>query len=35
MLIKNKLLEIETSPGIEIYNITPQVIDVLTATDIQ
>ncbi len=34
MLIKNELLEIETAPGIEIYNITPQVIDVLTKTGI-
>ena len=34
MLIKNELLEIETAPGIEIYNITPQVIDILTATGI-
>ncbi|MCH2049716.1 MAG: secondary thiamine-phosphate synthase enzyme YjbQ [Trichodesmium sp. ALOHA_ZT_67] len=34
MLIKNELLEIETDPGIEIYNITPQVIDILTATGI-
>ncbi|MEM1171687.1 MAG: secondary thiamine-phosphate synthase enzyme YjbQ [Cyanobacteria bacterium P01_H01_bin.35] len=34
MLIKNQLLEIETAPGIEIYNITPQVIDVLTQTGI-
>lgn len=35
MLIKNELLEIETAPGIEIYNITPQIIDVLTATGIK
>ncbi|MGD1805156.1 secondary thiamine-phosphate synthase enzyme YjbQ [Dapis sp. BLCC M126] len=34
MLIKNELLEIETAPGIEIYNITPQVIYVLTKTGI-
>ncbi|MCL2929801.1 MAG: secondary thiamine-phosphate synthase enzyme YjbQ [Trichodesmium sp. MAG_R01] len=34
MLIKNELLEIETDPGIEIYNITPQVIDILTTTGI-
>ncbi len=34
MLIKNELLEIETAPGIQIYNITPQVIDVLTKTGI-
>ncbi|MGD1717176.1 secondary thiamine-phosphate synthase enzyme YjbQ [Dapis sp. BLCC M172] len=34
MLIENELLEIETAPGIEIYNITPQVIDVLTKTGI-
>ncbi len=34
MLIKNELLEIETAPGIEIYNITPQVMDVLTTTGI-
>ncbi|MDT9338768.1 secondary thiamine-phosphate synthase enzyme YjbQ [Trichodesmium erythraeum 21-75] len=34
MLIKNELFEIETAPGIEIYNITPQVIDILTATGI-
>ena len=34
MLIKNELIEIETAPGIEIYNITSQVIDVLTKTGI-
>ena len=34
MLIKNELIEIETVPGIEIYNITPQVIDILTGTGI-
>ncbi|MGK7920630.1 MAG: secondary thiamine-phosphate synthase enzyme YjbQ [Trichodesmium sp.] len=34
MLIKNELLEIETAPGIDIYNITPQVMDVLTKTGI-
>ncbi len=34
MLIKNELLEIETAPGIEIYNITPQVINILTATGV-
>ena len=34
MLIKNELLEIETDPGIEIYNITSQVIDILNTTGI-
>jgi len=34
MLIKNELIEIETAPGIEIYNITLQVIDILTLTGI-
>ena len=28
--MKNELIEIETATGIEIYNITPQVIDILT-----
>ena len=34
MLMKNELIEIETATGIEIYNITPQVIDILTLTGI-
>ncbi|NET45655.1 secondary thiamine-phosphate synthase enzyme YjbQ [Okeania sp. SIO2B3] len=35
MSIQNEFLEIETTPGIEIYNITPQIIDVLNASGIK
>lgn len=35
MPIINKLIEIKTSPGISIHNITPQIVDLLASTPIQ
>lgn len=35
MLIINKIIELETEPGISIYNITPQVGEQLELTNIQ
>ncbi|PPS41029.1 secondary thiamine-phosphate synthase enzyme YjbQ [Chroococcidiopsis sp. TS-821] len=35
MLIKNELIEVETSEGISIYNITPQIEKILAATAIE
>ena len=34
MKIVNEIIEIKTDTGINIYNITPQVKDILTATEI-
>lgn len=35
MPIINKLIEIETEPKINIYNITPQIQDLLASTSIK
>lgn len=35
MQIFNELIEVETAPGINIYNITPQIKKLLTATSIK
>lgn len=35
MKITNKLVEIQTKAGINIHNITPQVTEILSATEIQ
>lgn len=35
MIIKNHILHLETAPGIEIYNLTPQIANLLAATAIQ
>ncbi|HBL10422.1 MAG TPA: secondary thiamine-phosphate synthase enzyme [Cyanobacteria bacterium UBA11162] len=35
MLIINKIIEVETAPGISIYNITPQILEQLEFTNIQ
>lgn len=34
MLLKNKTIELKTSPGINIYNLTPYVVDFLATTAI-
>lgn len=35
MLLINKIIEVETEPGISIYNITPQILEQLEFTNIQ
>jgi secondary thiamine-phosphate synthase enzyme len=35
MLIKSELIEVETSEGVSIYNITPQIEKILATTAIQ
>ncbi|HIK32873.1 MAG TPA: YjbQ family protein [Oscillatoriales cyanobacterium M59_W2019_021] len=35
MIIQNHILHLETAPGIEIYNLTPQIANLLAATAIQ
>lgn len=35
MAIVNKLIEVETSPGINIHNITPQIDSLIASTPIQ
>jgi secondary thiamine-phosphate synthase enzyme len=35
MIVQNHLLQIETQPGIEIYNLTPQIAKLLESTTIQ
>lgn len=35
MIIQHQLLQIETQPGIEIYNLTPQILPLLESSGIQ
>ena len=35
MLIKNEVIEVETDKGINIYNITPQILKILESTSIK
>ncbi|MEO1428009.1 MAG: secondary thiamine-phosphate synthase enzyme YjbQ [Cyanobacteria bacterium J06633_8] len=35
MLITNKIIEIETTEGINIHNITPQIQDIISSTEIK
>ncbi|MCA1991623.1 MAG: secondary thiamine-phosphate synthase enzyme YjbQ [Coleofasciculus sp. S288] len=35
MPIKNQVIEVETDKGISIYNLTPQIVEILKATSIK